>query len=131
MKIPDEVKEIFKNEKCHQLATTSAEGVPNICNIGAKYLRDDDAIVIVDNYMKKTLANVLSNPNVSVLIRREKVSYQIKGKCRYINKGSEYEQVKKWMKSVAERYPAKGALIITVEDIFDSTTGPNAGESIL
>jgi hypothetical protein len=32
---------------------------------------------------------------------------------------------------VAEKYPAKGALIITVEDIFDSATGPNAGRSIL
>jgi len=131
MKIPDEVREIFKNEKCHQLATASAEGVPNICNVGAKYLRDDDTIVIVDNYMKKTLDNLLSNPNVSVLIRREKVSYQIKGKCRYINKGPDYEEAKKWMKSVAEKYPAKGALIIAVEDIFDSTTGSNAGKSIL
>jgi len=85
----------------------------------------------VDNYMKKTLDNLLSNPNVSVLIRREKVSYQIKGKCRYINKGPDYEEAKKWMKSVAEKYPAKGALIIAVEDIFDSTTGSNAGKSIL
>lgn len=53
MKIPDEVKEIFKNEECHQLATVSTEGIPNVCNVGAKYLRDDDTIVIVDNYMKK------------------------------------------------------------------------------
>jgi len=131
MKIPNEVKEIFKNEKYHQLATASAEGVPNVSNIGGKYLRDDDTIVIVDNYMKKTITNVLSNPNVSILIRRERVSYQIKGKCRYINEGTEYEEARKWMKSVAEKYPAKGALIITVEDIFDSTTAPNAGESIL
>ncbi len=130
MKIPDEVKEIFKNEKYHQLATVSAEGVPNVSNIGGKYLRDDDNIVVVDNYMKKTMANVLSNPNVSILIRREKVSYQIKGKCKYVTEGLEYEEAKKWMKSVAEKYPAKGALIITVKDIFDSNTGPNAGENL-
>ena len=131
MKIPDEVKEIFKNEKYLQLATTSAEGVPNVSNIGGKYLRDDDIIVVVDNYMRKTITNVLSNPNVSILIRRERLSYQIKGKCRYVNEGIEYEEARKWMKSVAEKYPAKGALIITIEDIFDSTTGPNAGKSIL
>ena len=130
MKIPDEVKKIFKNEKCHQLATVSAEGIPNISNIGGKYLRDDDSIVVVDNYMKKTVTNALSNPNVSILIRREKVSYQIKGKCRYVTSGLEYEEAKKWMKAVAEKYPAKGALIITVEDIFDSSTGPNAGKNL-
>ena len=131
MKIPDKVKEIFENEKYHQLATASAESVPNVSNIGGKYLRDDDTIVVVDNHMKKTIANILSNPNVSILIRREKLSYQIKGKCKYVNEGIEYEEARKWMKSVAEKYPAKGALIITIEDIFDSTTGPNAGTSIL
>ena len=130
MKIPDEVKEIFKNEKYHQLATVSAEGIPNISNIGGKYLRDDDNIVIVDNYMKKTMSNILSNPNVSILIRKEKVSYQIKGKCKYVTEGLEYEEAKKWMKSVAEKYPAKGALIITVEDVFNSNTGPDAGKNL-
>jgi len=130
MKIPDEVKEIFENEQVHQFATASSEGVPNVSNIGAKYLRGDETIVVVDNYMKKTLANVLSNSNVAILIRRERVSYQIKGKCRYVNEGAEYEEARKWMKEVSEKYPAKGALIVTVKDIFYSNTGPKAGESI-
>jgi len=130
MKIPDEVKKIFNDEMYHQLATASTEGIPNISNIGGKYLRDDDNIVVIDNYMKKTITNILSNPNISILIRKERVSYQIKGKCRYLTQGHEYEEAKKWMKSVAEKYPAKGALIITVEDIFNSNSGPGAGENL-
>jgi len=38
MKIPKKVKDIFMNEPVHQLATSSAAGVPNISNVGAKYL---------------------------------------------------------------------------------------------
>lgn len=130
MKIPKEVKEIFENEKYHQLATASVSGVPNVSAVGAKYVRDSETIVIVDNYMNKTLDNVLSNPLVAIFVRREKIAYQIKGKCKYVNKGPEYEEARKWMKSKGEKYPAKGALIITVEEIFNSTAGPEAGKRI-
>lgn len=130
MKIPKEIKELFENEKYHQLATASVNGVPNVSTIGGKYVRDDETIVIVDNYMNKTLENVLSNPFVAILVRKEKIAYQIKGKCRYVNEGTDYEEARKWMKSKGDKYPAKGALIITVEEIFNSMTGPDAGKRI-
>jgi len=131
MKIPEKVKDIFMGELFHQFATVSAEGVPNIFNIGAKYLFDDETIIVVDNYMKKTLSNILENSNVSILIRRERESYQIKGKCSYKQKGKVYEEAKKWIKAIAEKYPAKGVLIIKVEDIYNAASGSNAGEKIL
>ena len=64
------------------------------------------------------------------MVRKDKVAYQIKGKCRYVDTGAEYEKARKWMKSKGDKYPAKGALIITVKEIFNSTCGPDAGESI-
>ncbi len=72
MSLPKEVTEIFVNEKYHQFATSSINGAPNISNVGAKYLRDDGKIVIVDNFMKKTIANIKENPEVAILIRRER-----------------------------------------------------------
>jgi predicted pyridoxine 5'-phosphate oxidase superfamily flavin-nucleotide-binding protein len=62
MIIPKKVKDIFNNEPVHQLATSSKNGVPNVCNAGAKYLFNDETIIIIDNYMDKTLANILENP---------------------------------------------------------------------
>lgn len=131
MNLPKEVKEIFVNKEYHQLATVSIEGVPNICNIGGKYIRDDNKIVIVDNFMKKTISNIKSNPRISILVRREKESYQIKGSCEYLTEGEEYEKTYKWMKSKGDKYPAKGAIIVSVEEVYNSTTGSNAGKRIL
>ena len=130
MKLIGDVKEIFESEMCHQMATSSLDGAVNISNVGAKYLREDGAIVVVDNYMKKTKDNVIVNPRVAILVRKEKVSYQIKGTCRYVDDGPEFEAARSWMKAKADKYPAKGALIITPEAVYDSTTGPCAGELV-
>jgi hypothetical protein len=130
MKIPEKVKNIFNNEPVHQLATSSKNGIPNISNAGAKYLLNDETIIIIDNYMDKTLANILENPLVAILVRSGKESYQIKGRCSYLSSGSLYEDAKKWMKSVGEKYPAKGALKIEIEEIYNSNSGSGAGEKI-
>lgn len=130
MKIPEKVRDIFVNEPVHQLATSSAAGAPNIANIGAKYLLDDETVIVVDNYMKKTLSNVLENPLVAILIRKGGESYQLKGRCRYLKSGPMYDKAKKWMKSIAEKYPAKGALEIKVEEIYNSASGSGSGEKI-
>jgi hypothetical protein len=130
MKLPKKVKDIFNNELVHQLATASKTGVPNISNVGAKYLLDDETIIIVDNYMVKTLSNILENPAVSILLKSGKESYQIKGNCIYFTSGSLYEEAKKWMRSIGEKYPAKGALKIKVENIYNSNSGFGAGEKL-
>jgi len=130
MKIPKKVKDIFMNEPVHQLATSSAAGVPNISNVGAKYLLDDETIIIVDNYMKKTLSNILENPVTAILIRRGSESYQIKGKCNYLQSGPIWEEARKWIKSIAEKYPAKGVLEIKVEEVYNSASGSDSGEKI-
>jgi hypothetical protein len=130
MKIPDKVKNIFINEPVHQLATSSCAGVPNVCSVGAKYLLDDETIVVVDNYFKKTLANILENPFAAILIRSGKESYQIKGRCSYVTSGPVYDAAKKWMKAVGEKYPARGALELKVEEIFNSSAGSGSGEKI-
>jgi hypothetical protein len=38
------------------------------------------------------------------------------------------KKLKKWMKSIGEKYPAKGVLKIKVENIYNSNSGTGAGE---
>ena len=130
MLLKKEVAEIFENEAYHQFATSSRDGKPNICNIGGKFIRDDGEIVMVDNFMKKTIANLQENSEIAILIRREKESYQIKGTARYLTTGEEYDQAYKWMKAKGDKYPAKGAIIITIHSVYNSMTGKNAGERL-
>ena len=130
MQLNKEVADIFTNEPCHQLATVSAQGQPNISNIGAKYLLDDGRIVIVDNYMKKTMANLKENPEVAILVRQGKTSYQIKGTAEYLTSGELYEEARAWMKAKNQERPAKGAVIITVHSVYNSMSGADAGEKV-
>jgi len=130
MELSGEILDFFENEPYHQFATASLNGQPNISNIGAKYVREDGAIIIIDNFMKKTKDNILANPKAAILVRREKMSYQIRGVCKYVDQGSEYEEARKWMKSKGEKYPAKGAVIFTTESVYDSSTKPTAGEKV-
>ncbi len=130
MKLKEEIYEIFETEKSHQFATSTKNGIPNICNIGGKYIREDDKIIIIDNYMKKTMENLQENHEVSILIRREKESYQLKGTAIYLTQGDEYIEAYKWMKSKGEKYPAKGAIVVTIHSVYNSFTGENAGEKI-
>jgi len=129
MLLQGKIKDIFNDSKRIQLGTASAAGVPNVCHIGCKMIREDGKIVIIDNYMNKTKANVLENPNVAILMMTEE-AYQIKGVCTYVDEGEEYEAARQWMMAKSDKYPAKGALVIEVTDAFNSIPGSNAGERI-
>ena len=130
MQMPAKVREMFENEKYFWLATATPDGVPNACTIGAKYIQDDETIVIVDNFLLKTLENIRANPKVALVALSGKVSYQIKGRARYLTDGPEYERARQWMKSKGDKYPAKGAVYVTVEEIYHSTAGPKAGKPL-
>ncbi|MDY6868114.1 MAG: pyridoxamine 5'-phosphate oxidase family protein [Chloroflexota bacterium] len=109
MQLPNNVKDILLNQKTIQLATASAEGAPNVCHIGCKQLREDGKIVLIDNYMKKTKANVLENPQVAILLRGEKGAYQLKGTGEYVDEGEAYDAAYQWFRAMTDKYPAKGA----------------------
>ena len=80
--------------------------------------------------MLKTRANILENPKVSLLMLREGEAYQLKGHCTYVTEGDRYEEARKWMKARGEKYPAKGALIIEIDEIYNSNPGDQAGQKV-
>ena len=129
MQLQGKIKTIFNESRRVQLGTASAEGVPNVCHIGCKFTREDGKLIMIDNFMNKTKANVLENNKVAILMMDED-AYQIKGLCTYVDEGEEYEAAKAWMKAKSVKFPAKGALIIEVTDVFNSKPGPDAGERI-
>ncbi len=130
MKIPDKIQKILKEEKYHQLATCSKTGIPNVCTVGAIDILDDETIIIIDNYFRKTKENFLENPAVAILLRMDRECYQIKGTSEYKQEGEVYQNARKWMKSKGDHYPAKGVLVIKVNACFNSMSGPEAGKAI-
>jgi uncharacterized protein len=131
--ITDEIKEkITKAGICH-LATASKSGVPNAAPMGAILVADNDVIYIANNYMKKTIANIKENPQVSLLVWSREIGncLQLKGTA-IIESGT---PVHKEMKAMLDAkkpggYPCIELVKISVKEIFTCMPGANAGNKI-
>jgi hypothetical protein len=142
MKIPENVKESLNaslKQRRLVLATCSKSGVPNTVPIGIMKFKDDDTVILCDNYFLKTKENLGSNPRVAVtgwnMEEKDgklavKDGFQIKGKVKVEDKGVFYEHTKAELKAINPNWPVKAILLLNVEDIYDVKGGPNAGKKI-
>ena len=132
MKIPQDIQKIMNEDKAFAFATASKSGIPNINVIGIKKIKDDETVLLADNYFDKTLANLKENVKGALLTKKaeDKKWFQLKGTCKYVSEGEEYEEFRKWVKSKKETLPAKGMVIFSVEKIFITSAGPDAGKPI-
>jgi hypothetical protein len=114
--IDENAKKIIE-ENPVALATVDNENKPNV--IAVAYVKViEDKIVVTDNFMKTSVANILVNPNVSLAVwDKDWNGYKITGQATYYTGG-------KW-KEIVETLPenkdfsAKGAVVVSVESIKD------------
>jgi predicted pyridoxine 5'-phosphate oxidase superfamily flavin-nucleotide-binding protein len=130
--ITDEMRAVFEKIKVFSVGTASEDGTPNVAPIATVQFAGGDEVWIGDNYMKKTLANVRTNPRMAMYAwdPDSKKCYQVKGRVEVRTEGPEYEQMKAKMKAKNEAYPAKSLLILRVEEIYTCTPGPGAGDRV-
>ncbi|AGI47918.1 pyridoxamine 5'-phosphate oxidase-like FMN-binding protein [Thermoplasmatales archaeon BRNA1] len=136
-KIDARTKQLFADHgnqsRIFALATSSKGGIPNVVPIGFLFVANDDEIWVIDNYLNKTLKNILDNPVVSVYAMGGEGGHecvQVKGKAVYETSGPDYEAAKKMAKDKNEKYPAKGLVKISPCAVYDTTPGPNAGKKL-
>lgn len=132
VKMPPEVKETLEKQKPVPIATASRSGVPNVIFVGLLKILDDETLMIADNFFYKTAANLKENPLVSVLCysSETKKSFQIKGRAEVHIKDSVHDDMIKWVHGVNPKLPAKSAIIVKVEEIYNAMWGPAAGKQI-
>ncbi|HOB17972.1 MAG TPA: pyridoxamine 5'-phosphate oxidase family protein [Candidatus Methanoculleus thermohydrogenotrophicum] len=130
--LTEEMKAAFRTMKAFPVATASKDGWPNVVPIGFVELVDDETIWIADNYMKKTLANVLENPKVSIYVwgAETKGCFQVKGTVEVKTSGPEFEKMQLAVRSKMAKAPAKSLLIMKIQEIYECTPGPKAGERV-
>lgn len=111
--------------------STCANGVPNVVPVSMKQVIDDETVMVSDQYMNKTLANIKANPHVALSVWDEEGGFQIKGSVVYENEGLRYEavakQVKEILSSMGYDFTSKGVCYIHVEEVFSVTPGKDAG----
>jgi predicted pyridoxine 5'-phosphate oxidase superfamily flavin-nucleotide-binding protein len=70
VKLNEDMKEVYRKnmEKLFAvpMATTSADGVPNVAPMASVWLEDDETFWIGDNFMVKTLENLKANSKVAL-----------------------------------------------------------------
>lgn len=133
VKMPADVRETLQKQKPIPIATSSKNGTPNVVYIAFLKILDDENIMIGDNYFNKTAANLAENPRISILCydKEAKRSFQIKGSTKVFTTGPHFEEMKKWVMEVNPKLPAKAAVMVRVDEIFDSSGGPNAGKKLV
>ena len=130
----ERMKELFEKVETVSLGTSTPDGTPNTVPIGAKKIIDDETVLISDQFLNKTLANIKSNPKASVTYWEGTEGYQLKGNVTVETSGERYEETARWIEELGNRvgFPlkSKGVLILKIEEIYGVSPGPGAGKQL-
>jgi len=128
-----EMKAAFEAVKVFPLATASKSGIPNVAPMGSVFLMDDETIWIGDNFMQKTLANVLENPKAALYVygAGAKGCYQIKADVTVKTSGEEHARMKAMIHEKKPNLPAKSLLILKITEVYECMPGAEAGKRFL
>lgn len=117
MKINKRQKELLETEAI-AVATINKDGSPNLIAVALAKVVSSSTIIITDNFMSHTPENIKKDPRICLAVWTKdwKEGYKFVGKAEYQTQG-------KWAKFVKEMkenkgFPAKAAIIITIENIF-------------
>ena len=130
--ITREMQEFISKVKTPAIATASKDGKPNVVPITFTKVISENEILLVDNYMNKTRANIEENPVVAISAwhLEEGMGYQFKGKARIETTGKIFEESIQWVKSRRPQTDPKAAIIVEVDEIYSIGPGERAGKRI-
>lgn len=133
-KMTDRMKELFEKVPAVVLATATADGAANAVPVGAKKIIDDETILISNQFLNKTLANLKANPRVAVTFWEGYEGYQFKGTVTIETTGPRFEETARWIEGLGNKagFPLKsqGAVIVKIEAIYGVAPGPGAGKQL-
>ncbi|MBT3283481.1 pyridoxamine 5'-phosphate oxidase family protein [Candidatus Bathyarchaeota archaeon] len=136
VQVPKEAQEIYTKQRIISLATVDAEGKPNTSYVAFWWFEDDETIVLIDNFMKKTRANLEATgwaalSGYDMDIHR---AFQIKGKATIETEGPRVERGKmmaaQFEKERGMKMPAKAAIAVKVTEVYYLQPGPDAGKAV-
>jgi len=133
VRLPQNVIDALNRCKPFPLATCSKEGVPNVAYVGALKVLDDGTLLVANNFMKKTIANIEQNPVAAVVVWDPKSaeSYQVKFAVEVVDSGEQFEEFKAGIKKKFPKFPVHSMLVLRPTEVYNSMHGDHAGERIV
>lgn len=128
-KISEFCRDILQTADGKALGTyTEATGI-NVVPVSSLRLQGD-TIILVNYFFNKTLANIAVNSKVSLSAWKGLKGCQIKATAVYETEGERFESVVAWIAETIPSRVVKGILVLTPEQCFDVSAGPEAGKEI-
>jgi predicted pyridoxine 5'-phosphate oxidase superfamily flavin-nucleotide-binding protein len=133
-RMTERMQELFNKVRTVVLCTATPDGTPNAVPVGAKKIIDAQTILISDQFLNKTLANMKNNPRVAVTFWDGHEGYQLKGIVTIETSGTRFEETALWIEEMSTKagFPlkSKGAVILKIEEIYAVAPGPGAGKKL-
>ena len=126
----DEMRGLLKETEIWVLATADRNGIPNAVPLGCVKLLDDDSLLLVDNFMKKTVDNIAVNPYVAVSVWEDATGYQFKGNATIERSGEHFDAAVKMVKARNAELTPKGIVLVTIDSIYITSPGTDAGKKV-
>ena len=128
--ITEEMKRVVEEARVFAVATANKDGEPNVVPIAFGKVLGEEEILLVDNFMNKTMENLKTNPRAAVSVWKagDSKGYQFKGDVRIETSGRNFEGGVKMVKAKEPKLSPKAAVIVTVKSIYSITPGPDAGK---
>ncbi len=112
----DENAKKMIDENPMAFSTVDKDGKPNVIGVAYVKIVPNNKLIITNNYMKMTIENIKTNPNVCLAVwDKDWNGYKIKGTAEYYETGEWLDFVKKMPEN--KGLPAKGAILIKIEEI--------------
>jgi len=127
-KLSNEIKAVFEKQLA-VIATSSADGTPNVGPKGSMYIADDETLAYSEGTGEKTLRNIQGNPKVAVLVvdRENSDGYQVKGTAEVLTDGDLFERVAKRSEERGRPRP-KRVVRIKVDEVYSVKSGMTANK---
>ena len=131
-KLNDAVESAIKQADLYPLATTSSSGHPNVVPVKFVLIENDNELWLVDNFMDKTLTNLMQNPiaALNIVVPEQNIAFQIKGTTTHETSGNNYQKMRDIVLKVKPDAPAKGLIVMQVTEVFDCWPGPTIGHRV-
>jgi uncharacterized protein len=130
-KMSKECQDAINNAYAAAFSTSSKDGIPNVVPVSMKKIIDEETVMVSDQYMNKSLANIKENPHVAISVWDKEGGFQVKGTVTYENEGPRYEEVAAQVKAILSGmgydFESKGVCFIHVDAVYSVTPGENAG----
>ena len=126
----DEMRTLLKVTEIWVLATADRNGIPNAVPLGCVKLLDDDRLLLVDNFMKKTVDNIAVNPYVAVSAWKDATGYQFKGKATIERSGEHFDAAVDMVTARNADLTPKGIVLVNVDSIYITSPGTDAGKKV-